>query len=248
MRANTRLLPALSLLCCAFVARAPVAAQGDTSTLEITVQSATDDQPLGGAQVVVDGLGMGGITDPNGFLRIPGLPAGPRTVKVHFLGYASMDESISFRFGRPTRILVKLGVEPIALAPVNVRGGPSVLAQRGFYDRRDFGQGTFLTRDDIQKLNPFSMSDVLRRVGGINVGAPRFGRATARIRGATAMGNNCPIQYYVDGTFTAGFNIDDVPPDDIEGLEIYKGAATVPPVFNKGTALCGTIIIWTRID
>lgn len=56
----------------------------------------------------------------------------------------------------------------------------------------------------------------------------------------------CPIQYYVDGTFVALFNIDEILPGDVEGMEIYRGAATIPAEYNKGTAICGLILIWTR--
>ena len=64
----------------------------------------------------------------------------------------------------------------------------------------------------------------------------------------TSMGRRCPIQYYVDGVATTGLNIDDVLPRDVEGLEIYRGSSEIPPSFNRGTALCGVIVIWTRID
>ena len=43
--------------------------------------------------------------------------------------------------------------------------------------------------------------------------------------------------------------IDEIPPGDIEGIELYGGAAGVPPEYSRsrGTSTCGTVLIWTRI-
>jgi hypothetical protein len=47
----------------------------------------------------------------------------------------------------------------------------------------------------------------------------------------------------------SGYSIDDMPPGDVEGVELYAGAAGLPPEFNRmrGTTICGTVAIWTRI-
>jgi hypothetical protein len=238
--------PILALVLLAVVV--PVAAQNPSAALELTVRT-SDDAPLSGAQVLIEGLGMRGVTDQNGYVRIPNLPIGQLGVQVRYLGYASLDETLSFEAARATRILVKLTPTPIALQEINVRGRRRILETRGFYDRQRFGLGTYFTRDDINRLSPRQLSDVLRRVGGIAVRGSPFGALpTAEIRGPSSASNRCPIQYYVDGTLTVGFNIDYVMPRDVEGLEIYKGAATVPPEYNKGTARCGVILIWTRVD
>src|SRR5690606_18296194 len=123
----------------------------------------------------------------------------------------------------------------------------SILFTNGFFERRGSGFGTFMTRQEIVAMRPRFMSDVLRRVAGINlVNSPYGGSSRASMRGAKTLAS-CPIQYYVDGAMTGMFNIDEVRPEDVEGLEIYRGAATIPPSFNKGSAMCGVIVIWTRV-
>ena len=37
--------------------------------------------------------------------------------------------------------------------------------------------------------------------------------------------SNCPPQFFVDGIQATGFSIDDMPPGDVEGVELYAGAA-----------------------
>ena len=37
-----------------------------------------------------------------------------------------------------------------------------------------------------------------------------------------------------------------VPPSDVEGIEVYKGAATIPVELNGTGSACGVVSIWTR--
>src|SRR2546421_633123 len=63
---------------------------------------------------------------------------------------------------------------------------------REFYQRRtSHGAGTFLTQDDIRKLNPQFTSDVFKRVPGASIRSARFGNAI-RLRG-------CRPKVWMDG-------------------------------------------------
>ena len=56
------------------------------------------------------------------------------------------------------------------------------------------------------------------------------------------------MSFYVDGQpfgpTSPGIDID-IPPEEIEALEVYK-SAQVPAQFGGATAGCGVIVIWTR--
>jgi Carboxypeptidase regulatory-like domain/TonB-dependent Receptor Plug Domain len=43
------------------------------------------------------------------------------------------------------------------------------------------------------------------------------------------------------------FDLNSIDPDNIEGIEIYTGAAQIPPRFNRTASGCGALVIWTRI-
>ena len=90
------------------------------------------------------------------------------------------------------------------------------------------------------------LSDMMRSIPGS--GAPSR-RTPDMCSASLAARTNCPPQYFVDGIQVTGFNIDDMPVSDVEGIELYAGAATLPPEFNKysSTVNCGAVIIWTRI-
>jgi hypothetical protein len=62
-------------------------------------------------------------------------------------------------------------------------------------------------------------------------------------------GRDCPPQYWIDGVMVSGFNIDDMMPGDVEGIELYAGPSVVPPQFNnpRSSVNCGLVLIWTRV-
>lgn len=243
--------PTSSVFLAAAIAAATVAsfspaleAQVTGATMELRVYSAEDMRPLSGARVVVEGVGVHGITDANGFLTLRNLPTGPRTIEIRYLGHETTRQLLRFEIGRTTRMEFALPLDPIELTGVTADVRTDILVTRGFYDRQQGGLGTYLTREDILRTRPRFLSDLLRRVSGIQVGSSLI-RPNASIRTG---GRSCPIQFFVDGALASDFNIDEVGADDVEGLEIYRGAATVPPMYNKGTSACGVILIWTRID
>jgi hypothetical protein len=116
-----------------------------------------------------------------------------------------------------------------------------------FEVRRRQGIGHFITRAQIEHRRPMLLSDMVRMIPGANLIPGENGRLALRF--SRAGRGACPPQFYIDGIMTTGFNIDDMPPGDVEGVELYAGATGLPPEYNKmrSTSICGTVIIWTRI-
>ncbi|CAN5621881.1 hypothetical protein BH23GEM6_BH23GEM6_03170 [soil metagenome] len=239
-RRPARLMPLVILI---FFSAPFAEAQDETGTITIHVRGAQNNRALVGAQVLVQGMGIQAPTGQDGTIRLEGIRPGTRTVEVRYLGYAPQQASVTLEAGRSSHVRFAMVVQPIRLAEVRVRARPSRLLRTGFYRRRGGGAGTFFTREEIQKLQPRTLSDLMRRVPGANVFTGRAGMGSANFRGGQM---NCPVQFYIDGTMTHQFLIDEVRPEDVEGIEIYRGAASLPPEFNKGTAICGVIVIWTR--
>jgi hypothetical protein len=236
-----RLVPILALGF--FCSALPAASQDEVSALTVHVRAGPDGRPLAGAQVVVQGIGIGGATRPDGSITLFGLKPGTRTIEVRYLGYEPQRAQVTLEPYRTSEVRFGLEIQAIQLAEVRVRARASRLLRTGFYQRRTTGMGTFFTREEIQRMQPRALSDVMRRVAGASVSTGRAGLSTANFRGGRG---SCPVQFYIDGTMAAAFLIDEMRPEDVEGLEIYRGAATLPPEYNKGTAMCGVIVIWTR--
>jgi hypothetical protein len=220
-------------------------AQGGAASLLVHVHT-EDGRALTGASVQVLGTGARGITDSSGTVRLDGVSSGTRTLVAQFLGFAPARSTLVVPLGGSAEVSLSLTPRPIHLAevraPVPVR---RPLEGTGFYKRRESGIGTFVTRAEIESARPRALSDFLRgRVSGVDLTPAVAGTAHASMRGNIS--RNCPIQFYLDGVQTLGLGVDDVKPYDVEGMEIYRGAASIPVAFNKGTAACGVIAVWTK--
>jgi hypothetical protein len=53
---------------------------------------------------------------------------------------------------------------------------------------------------------------------------------------------------WIDGQRAPGMEIDEIPLNDIEGIELYNGPSTTPAEFWQANgSQCGTIVVWTRL-
>lgn len=226
-------------------------AQQETSALVVTVTSHGSGRPVMGARVSIVGTGIAAATDASGRLRMAGVPSGVQTVEVRRLGYSTRLRLVSLEAGGSVPLAFELEVEAIPVAAIRVEArardwGAEYLERSGFERRRRNGAGAFLTRADIEKTRPRFLSDALRRVSGVSF-QPYGMRGDAYVSMARSGNRHCPVQYFVDGQLIGpGFNIDEIEAGDVEGLEIYRGASQVPPEFNRRTASCGVIAVWTR--
>jgi hypothetical protein len=144
---------------------------------------------------------------------------------------------------------IRLATDVIELPPIEVTVRSHELERRGYYDREQRGLGTFLTRQSWEALTPRYPSDILHGVAGLRV-VPR--RAGATLGYVVLDRSNCAFRYILDGGRVGpDFQVDDLPAEWIEALEIYKGPAQVPGEFSyppsSERANCGVIVIWTRM-
>ncbi len=181
-------------------------------------------------------------SDESGRFWFRNVPAGEHLFVIHYLGYADSTRV----FLQPVElnqleIILDLKVVPVADLVVQVESldAPSKLTD--FNRRRDKGEGYFITRADILRRDPVRMSDMLRSVPGVRVANPTLGQSSIRMRG-----RSCSIAYFVDGIRAPYFNMDNLQPSSVEGVEIYLGTASVPPEFRGPLTPCAAIAIWTR--
>lgn len=186
-------------------------------------------------------------TDSVGKFLLASLPPGSAEVSFRRLAFSPIVLAIQVPRDDTTSVDVTLTVVAQALKGVVVQeDAPHLRQLDAFEARRKQGFGHFITRGQIEKRNPILLSDMMRSVPGALL-IPDGYRSVLRF--ARNGRTNCPPQYFVDGIQVTGFNIDDMPVVDVEGVELYSGAATLPAEFNKyaSTVACGAVIIWTRI-
>lgn len=235
---------------------APATAQQGTATLVAVVTDAATGEPLGDAQVRLRGLRAGGATDGSGRLTLRGLPSGTVAVEVTRLGYNTLLAEVALLAGLSRNLPLEMRVDPVALDPIRAQAttregwARQMLEGRGFFQRRQTGQGVFMARNEIARSNARTMTQLLSRFRRLNIDYDEWGPTppTRRQQQSRTPRRACRPAFFVDGILVEGFDVNSVRPESIEALEIYRGASELPPAFNRGTNGCGAVLIWTRVS
>lgn len=242
----------------------PLVAQSGSVTG--TVVDARSGQAINGAVVSVSGTQMGGLTNASGRILILGVPAGTRTLRVSHIGYRSTEQVVDVVGGETTTVDFRLEVSAVALDEVVVTG------TAGAVERRKLGQSiATLNMENIQENVPIEgFGQALEgRIPGVRsvgvAGGVGAGREL-RIRGTSSFVLNQRPVIYVDGVrmdtnagewgsmagatccaFSGGAGEDrlsDMNPEDIERIEVLKGAAAATLYGSEASG--GVIQIFTK--
>ncbi len=245
---------ALCLLALAAPARAQTQdstarAQAPTAGIAGTVVAAQTGEPLLGVQVLIKGTRRWGITNQDGIFRLVGLKPGPVVIEFRHPNRAPVTYNLTLDTDKVTELAVKIDTRTVALPEVVVEGQETRPAAKmqDFFSRKAAGHGGyFITRKDIEERQPRVLSDMMRRVPGLRVDCDFGSCQVTSFNEARRIAGDCPIQYFLDGVPFSG-DVDQLTPDQVEGIEIYRGSASIPPQFNTGTSMCGVIAVWSRV-
>lgn len=209
------------------------------------------------------------MSDSSGAFRLANLLPGPAMVRFRRLGFVPAEFAIELVADEPVGIRVELSPLPPVLAPVEVRetAAPSPgLQARGYYDRRRQREtgalsGTFIDPEEIERRRPLNASQLLEALPGVTIERRPNGRNIPignRISwdGRARMGRRCQYAVFVDGyeidpMAVQGSGIDNlVPVSTVKAMEVYTSPSGTPERFQTTRLehLCGSIVIWTRVD
>ena len=200
-------LKATFLTLIAVTAYAVSLAQG-TTVLRGTVIDATDNSPLIGATILIEGSSHGAITDDKGAFSLSGLKRGfVNKIEISYLGY----KTVSLEY-TPSKAVNSYG-SPIGMTPESINAGEVVVKGRAPIAKQ-MGD-TVQYNADAFKVNPdATAADLISKMPGMKVenGSPsQGGEAITRI---TVDGKN----YFRDDPATA---LSSLPADVVENIQVF---------------------------
>jgi len=206
-------------------------------------------RPLAGARVMVKNTDIRTMTGMDGAYFLPGVWPGETKVVAQRVGFELQSMTIAVKQGDTARADIVMPVVT-ALSAVETNAEATSARMAGFEERRARGGGAFITRADIEKRRPSKLSEMLRGVAGVSIksNASAGQQPVVEIeRSSSSISNGtCEVQLYVDGHPYPRGNIDDFPPETVQGVEIYRGGSELPAELRAQNAGCGAIGIWTR--
>ncbi|HEY3220234.1 MAG TPA: TonB-dependent receptor [Gemmatimonadales bacterium] len=197
----------------------PAAAQG---VLRGSVRD-KDGAAITGASIAIPGTTLSTRSDLQGMYRIPVVPAGSVRVHAGAIGYAFADTTVALTGGDSTTLDFTLRPEPLALPPVDV-----ISDRVPHFGDRPATSVAQLTERDVSRRAVTTVDEAIDHVGGV-----QFVNGQINLRGSTGyvQGLNSRVLMTIDGVpmnqgDRGGINWDLLAVDEIESVEILKGAGS----------------------
>jgi TonB-dependent SusC/RagA subfamily outer membrane receptor len=206
--------------------------------------------------VSVPALNLGALANNVGRFLLLNVPAGTHTVSVQYIGYGAEEMEVTVSAGQTASVDFRLRSEAISLEGVVVTG------TAGAARRREIGNS--ITQINQAQIEAAPISDVGDILQGRALGATVLDNSgmvgagnTIRLRGNNSVSQGNSPLIYVDGIRIrntaypgdpeqnqSASPLNDINPDDIERVEVIKGAAATTLY---GTEAAGGVIqIFTK--
>ena len=203
----------------------------NAQTVKGTVISGSDNEPLIGASVMVEGTRNGAVTDLDGNFTISAKNG--QTLEVSYLGFITQKVKVTGSVINVTLNEDKQSLDEVVVVGYGVQKKKLVT-----------GATVQLKGDDIAKLNTTNpLSAMQGQTPGVNIvstsGQPGASMSVT-IRGLGTVGNSQPL-YLIDGV---GGDITTLNPADIESIDVLKDAASA--AIYGAQAANGVVLVTTK--
>ena len=207
------------------------------------------------AQIENDSVARRTRSDSAGRFELADLRGSALTLRVRRLGFQPQLLSVQVtKAGRTANVTVTLEPSVTSLDPVVVAddSAPEPINPRlvGFNERLATNSfGHYVTPEMLARKKPSHASEVIRELPGVVTRPARLG-SLVRLRGCGVRGQSSekvgPL-VWLDGVRMVGAEIDEVTQaTDIAAIEVYNSFAGVPAQYLDRSAVCGTILVWTK--
>lgn len=244
-RIRTRLGSLLLLL--ALTASGAAAQTAAPHPVTVRVTDEHSGEPLPGATVVVDGLQptVGATTSLDGLARLADVPAGTHTLVVTFVGFDEARVSVTVPLADPeTPIEVAMEEDHEALGDVVVSATRTSRTIAQIPTRVETIAGEEI--DEKISMDPSNITMLLNESPGIVVQQTSAVSANASIRIQGLDGRYTQLLkdgFPLYGGFSGGLSLLQVPPLDLQQVEVIKGPAST---LYGGDAIAGLVNLVSR--
>lgn len=238
---------------------APLSAQDEPGSVRGQVLEAHTGVPIAGAQVFLQGTTRGAVTGQDGSFRIGHLQPRAYNVEVWSIGYRSATTQVQIDSDVQTDIVVELRVSAVPLDELVITGQSGPVARRQVTTSIAAVEGSSLQNAPLNSFSDFLQG----REPGVTIlpsgGMPGQGSRIV-LRGLGSLQRATQPVIYVDGiridnsgdTFMdqtsygghAWVGMDDISPEDIERVEIVRGASAAN--LYGAEAAAGVIQVFTK--
>ena len=198
------------------------------ATINGYVYDSETGKPLVGANIIVEGTGYGAASNSKGLFETDDIPPGTYDLTISVQGYGTREFSeVSLIEGEKVELNVAMlstaikGKEVVVLStrrPMQLKEVPDVVLN--------------ISKRDIDARMPSDISDVISYAPGVNVeGGTGSGQPFKKIISIDGL----PSQYslvmmngarVVSSHWHTGANVNIIPPEAVERIEVLKGAAS----------------------
>jgi hypothetical protein len=205
--------------------------------------------PIPYATVFLPGGSATTTANDSGRFMLANVPPGSARFTVRRLGYSQLNFSLAMPEDTTLIVSIRMRPAPARLRDVTVEEArtSAALARVGFYERQKLGFGYFMLGADIRERAPRKVEELLYGVPGVSV----FNTDGRLVPYGMSKGAYCRLTMFLDGKrypFKGKEELG-IPAGDVRALEIYPRATEAPAEFHDpDNALCGTIVIWTKVD
>lgn len=204
----------------------------DRGRIQGKVLDASTNEPIPGANVIVEGTEMGTAADENGNYSIPFVPVGTYEVTSSCIGYNPTTQELAVVISNQTTLLnFKITPTIIMLEPV------TTTADRQMVIRTQTQTSRTTTASDISKLPISEINQIITLQAGVSQS-----ESGTHIRG----GRSSEIAYFVDGILTKaphyGTQSVKLNKEAVEEVDVITGGFDV----EYGEALSGVVNVITR--